>query len=624
MKTLNLILSFYMLVFANFTSFAQTGKLVSESTLSKQILEYNTQLNYNIYSNNMKKFFYFLLLAIVIMPSFTIANNKKIFDLSNYQPYADNRTDDSEAFNALFNDVQNAGGGTVTIPAGEYFLSGLKSLKIPSNTTVFAYGAKFVLPKTLGDQARIVLFKGLDVTNFTWFGGHFEGHCFDHRNPPNTWEPNVTTRIFVISTSEKGKTDRILFRDVSANKIAGAVVNVEGFKKVHDTPEVENFATNVTVENCTFLESGKFMWDYGLLWQIIVFSDEYSDDDLKMAKKYFRNDLVRGGVTLKDGDDKVYFNNTIKPIAKSVSNEASQALCFFDDQLPQNIIRGKQYFVVESAKDYLKISESFDGKPIKFNGSSGLKVKLMNDMFETFMMLYAPTNFGPGKGCIDYVACKNTRISGCSISALGDAMHIFSCHNNIFSNNQILGARMGAFFLAEYSKNSTIVGNTVNGTNGSRVISIEKSNEDVTVIGNTFQNGGRGSWINQPKNLVMKGNIFINNTSKCQHDPWKGRKSYKTGTWQNFAEIYFTTYAEGANYGPVILTDNIFETGPEADAAIQFEKNGVDVWVDGNTFKGHTGVINLNANDSTILFGKNPGAKVFVSKDGGISKYSNK
>ena len=552
------------------------------------------------------------------------STSKTSFNLSQFRPNANGKSDDTPAFQRLFEAVSKFGGGTVTIPAGEYYVSGLSSISLPSNTTVFAYGANFHLPKTLGDQARIVVFKGENITNFTWFGGHFEGYCFDHRNPPNMWEPNVNTRIFVISTSESGKTDHILFRDVSSNKVAGAIVNIEGFKKVHDLPTVENFATNVSVENCTFIDSGKFMWDYGLLWQIIVFSEEYTPSDLAMAKKYFRNDLIRSNVKMNDGDDKILFDNKLNPISISNSALPKDAVCFFGDNLPENIIKGKQYFIVTSTAQYIQVSDQPKGEPITFKGSSSAtKTNLIYNLQDAFYVLYAPIGSGPGKGCVDLVACKNTRITGCKISALGDAMHIHSCHNNIFSNNQILGARMGAFFLAEYSKNSSIVGNTVNGTNGSRIMSIERSNEDVTVIGNTFRNGGRGSWINQPKNLIMQGNIFINNTTKCDPGPWIGRKTFKTGTWESYSEIYFTTYQKGGKYGPVILKDNIFETGPGAAAAIQFEKNGEDVLVEGNFFKGNTGIINLDADDKTITIGKNFGAKVMESKDWGKSKYRN-
>jgi hypothetical protein len=48
----------------------------------------------------------------------------------------------------------------------------------------------------------------------------------------------------------------------------------------------------------------------------------------------------------------------------------------------------------------------------------------------------------------------------------------------------------------------------------------------VTITGNTFRNGGRGSWINQPRNFVLTGNIFVHNTTKNERDPRRGRRSF--------------------------------------------------------------------------------------------------
>ena len=355
------------------------------------------------------------------------------------------------------------------------------------------------------------------------------------------------------------------------------------------------------------------MWDYGLLWQIIVFPEMYTPADVAMARKYFRNDLVRDRVLFKKGEEKVYLANQLKPIPVSVDDMPQHALCFYGAGLPQNIVRGKQYFVVESGVDYIKVSDTAGGKPIPFEDSSNQANHLIYNLSEAYSYLYAPVGAGPGKGCIDLMGCQNTRIQGCNISALGDAMHIHSSYNNVFANNQILGARMGAFFLAEYCKNSTITGNTVDGTNGSRVISIERSNEDVTVMGNTFRGGGRGSWINQPKNLIIQGNIFINNTTKCEHDPWRGRRSFKTGDWESYSEMYFTTYEATGRYGPVILRDNIFVTGPEAKGVMEFFPNGYDVLVEGNVFKGST---------TTILQGEQTDLTVTNNRGGNVRKIS--
>jgi hypothetical protein len=145
---------------------------------------------------------------------------------------------------------------------------------------------------------------------------------------------------------------------------------------------------------------------------------------------------------------------------------------------------------------------------------------------------------------------------------------------------------MGAFFLAEFCKNAVITGNTVDGSNGSRVISVEKSCEDVTIVGNTFRNGGRGSWINQPRNFVLADNIFVNNTTKCERDPRRGRRSFLTGDYERYAEVYFTTHEPGGRYGNVTVRGNIFTSGPHATHAMTFAPGGDSIRVEGNTFRG--------------------------------------
>ena len=549
----------------------------------------------------------------------TFIFGQRTFSLGDYSPICDGKTDDTPVFFKMFDEVAKHGGGHIIIPSGDYFLKGDRPIPLCANITVSAYGARFFLPEELSDRKRIVLFEGTDITNFTWMGGYFKGYCFNPDNAINRWEPNVTTRIIVINTSMYGVTDRITFRDMSSDGVAGAVVNVNGFTERperHDNTDI-NFATNVSALNCTFIDSGKFMWDYGYLWQIIVFAEESTPAQLAMAKKYFRNDLIRENLEMRQGSDRVLLANTGQnsiPVTK-VIDRAREVLCFYGNQLPDNIVKGKQYYVVESTDEYIKVSDTFQGKPITFKGSSGAGASLIWNLDAAFYGLYAPTGQGPGKGCIDFTRCRNTFVSGCKISALGDAMHIYNCHNNIFSGNHILGARMGAFFLAEFCKNSTITGNTVDGCNGSRVMTIEESNEDVTVIGNTFRNGGRGGWINQPKNLIIQGNIFINNTNKGTKEHNKGRRSFKTGGWQTYPEIYFTTYQEGASYGPVVVSNNVFFTSPDAAAVLNFEKNGVDVRVEGNTFNGSTNVILLDEKTTSIYIDKSQGAKIKIGRE---------
>ena len=519
------------------------------------------------------------------------AQPSKTFTLASYRPPADGKADASEAFGKLFADVHAAGGGRVAIPPGTYALAGKAPIKLISNTHVTAEGAVFLLPETLGDKARVVLFAGEDLTDFSWTGGEFRGRCFNPDKDTNTWEPNANTRAILLTTTAKGKTGNLRFRDLKSDGVAGAVISVLGVSEPGSESGVANYATDVTVENCTLLNSGKFMWDYGYLWQITVWPEEHTERERAMAAKYFTTDRVRTGLRGASGDDAIRLDNATEPLPVAKTDGPKDALVFFGDTLPKNVRRGKQYFVVESGKGHIKVAENPGGKAIVFDGGFGPKAKLVHDHFRAFLALYAPLGSGPGKGAFDLVACKDVRVSGCKLSARGDTMHIQKCKNIVFSSNQILGSRMGAFFLAEYCQNATVTGNTIDGTNGSRVMSVEKSCTDVTVTGNTFRNGGRGSWINQPKNFVLSNNVFVNNTTKCERDPKRGRKTFVTGDYETYAELYFTLHQPDGKYGSVVVTGNVFATGPECGAAMTFAPNGTGVIVRDNMIAGQGKVV---------------------------------
>ena len=502
-------------------------------------------------------------------------------------------------------------GGVVTIPPGDYEVSGASPLALASHTTVSAYGARFHLPKILADKARVVVFAGENLTDFRWFGGHFTGHVFDPARVENSWEPNANTRAILITTAPGGRTENLTFRDITSNGISGAVITVLGAEKKGSESKIETFARNVTVENCTLERSGKFMWDYGYLWQQVLWPEDYETWEVQRAWKYFRTDLVRDGVRMEDGGERVLFTPQKRPIAVSASDDPKEALCFFGSALPRNIIRGRQYFVIESGADFVRIADKPGGPAIKFAGGSGEGVKLLHVLGGAYGNLYAPTGSGPGKGAIDLVGCENVIVRGCRLSALGDTMHIQKSQGVIFADNHITGSRMGAFFIAEYCQNATITGNTVDGTNGSRVISVEKSCEDVVITGNTFRNGGRGAWINQPRNFVMTGNVFINNTTKNERDPRRGRRSYLTGDYEQKPELYFTLHERDGSYGPVIVRDNIFVLGKAtASPAVTFAPGGRDLVFSGNTFKEASAIIRVDPSCSEVDVLGNRGATV--------------
>ncbi len=500
--------------------------------------------------------------------------------------------------------------GVVTIPAGDYHLDGSEPIPLRSHTTVMAHGARFLLPKTLPDQARVVVFAGENLAHFAWHGGQFIGHVFDPDRQENSWEPNVSTKGIEITTTQAGGTHDLLFREVQADGLAGAVIGVHGLYEKPSEGEVSVYAERVAIEGCTLLRSGKFMWDYGYLWQILTFPEAYETWEVERAQRYFRTDLMRE-VKMTAGEDRVRFDNTNRPLAVSLTDEPKEALTFMGADLPSNLVRGQQYFVVETAPDFIKIAEQPQGPPLRFetNGHGQLAFNLS----ATYLSAYAPTGSAAGKGAFDVVGARDVRVIGCQLSAIGDTMHIQRCQNIVFANNHILGSRMGAFFLAEFCQNATITGNLVDGTNGSRVVSVEKSCTDVTMIGNTFRNGGRGAWINQPVNFILIGNVFVNNTTKNEPDLRRGRIAYRTGKPGEFPELYFTIYEPDASYGPVIVRDNVFVVGDSApQEAVTFAPNGRDLQFTGNTFQNKAITIVVDPSCVNTQIERNRGAETQV------------
>ncbi len=106
--------------------------------------------------------------------------------------------------------------------------------------------------------------------------------------------------------------------------------------------DVETYASNITLENCELLRSGKFMWDYGYLWQITVWPEAHSERERAMAQRYFPHENVHGPVQMSAGSDRVMFDN--KAGLSIEKQNAKGGVVFFGDSLPENIVKGKHTF----------------------------------------------------------------------------------------------------------------------------------------------------------------------------------------------------------------------------------------------------------------------------------------
>ncbi|HCS54667.1 MAG TPA: hypothetical protein DIW81_24290, partial [Planctomycetaceae bacterium] len=125
----------------------------------------------------------------------------------------------------------------------------------------------------------------------------------------------------------------------------------------------------------------------GYLWQITVWPEDYNEAERTLAAKYFPLEYIRGPLRMKQGDDCVYFDNA-KPLPVSERDyRGQQSLCFYDDDLPSNIVRGRQYFIVESDSEFIRIADKPGGTPIRFASDSGPDTKLMYPLFHAHLAL---------------------------------------------------------------------------------------------------------------------------------------------------------------------------------------------------------------------------------------------
>jgi hypothetical protein len=431
---------------------------------------------------------------------------------------ADGVTDDSAALAARL-----ATGGVVRIPPGDYFLSGERAIPLFSRTHVVAQGARFHLPERLGEGRHLTLFRGTDIADFTWEGGTFLGCCFDPDRRENPWAPNACTRAIVVEATEPGACRDLSFREISGRGLAGAVVTVAGAPHPERADEVAVFAERVSVRDCELIECGKFMWDYGYLWQILVWPEDYPAYQRKMAGRHFSGRLRHPVGRLADGEDRV-------PVALE---EPVEDVCFFGDRLPANLVRGKRYHVVEQGEDHLRIAESPGGNPIRFEGDGGPEVQLIHGLHAAFYRLFWPIGCGPGKGAVDLSCCRHTVLTGNRLSARGDTMHLQRCHHN----------------------------------------------------------------------------VFVNNTTKGEPDPARGRRSYETGDYERWPEMYFTTHEPGGTYGPLIISDNVFVTGSQAREALHFESGGRDISLTGNHFRGPVRAVEFESGCEGVHKAGNQGSR---------------
>ena len=494
----------------------------------------------------------------------------------NLNDYLDGKTCE-EAFTACFAAAERLRLPVkLIIPPSEYHLSALEPIRLFSGLHIVAEGAEFFFPESMEEPVHRDMFSGTDVCDFSWQGGRFHGHVYDVPPAIPKWRPDACSRGIAINTSANGRTSGLRFDGIDGVDCAGSVVSVYG----HSYGGVCNKASNIVVTNCNLDRCGKFMWDYGYLWERLAFAELFTAAEHDVAEQYFNMQNVSGDVRF-NGD---YIEVEGLPMLKPEARYPFDGICFFGDNIPPEIQKGRAYFIIGEKDGRITISDTPGGAPLKTTSSHGGS-RLFRNLFDIFHWAYAPQNQGPGKGGLDLICCRDVSVSGCSISANGDTMHIKESSDVVFCNNRIKGSRMGAFFLAFDCDHVTASGNVVNGTNGSRVLTVEKGCRDVVISDNVFYNGGRGCWFNNVESLVLKGNVFRDNVLKGV--PSCGRRSPFSGEFECYPELYFAHACKG--YGNIVVSGNIMQaTESNTEPTILFQEKGHDIVVENNIFRSGT------------------------------------
>ena len=119
------------------------------------------------------------------------------------------------AFRACFSAARkNNGPVKIVIAPGEYPMSPMEPIELFSDLSIEAEGAKFIWPLHWTGPVHRDMFKGVDICNFSWNGGCFEGHVFDVPPAIPTWEPECCARCIVIETTADGRTENLHFQNI--------------------------------------------------------------------------------------------------------------------------------------------------------------------------------------------------------------------------------------------------------------------------------------------------------------------------------------------------------------------------------------------------------------------------
>jgi parallel beta-helix repeat protein len=186
------------------------------------------------------------------------------------------------------------------------------------------------------------------------------------------------------------------------------------------------------------------------------------------------------------------------------------------------------------------------------------------------------------QGSVAFYFVDGFVVRGCRFEASrSDGTHFYRCRHGQVSDNRIVRAKMGGYFLETCEH--ILATNNIIQDNGSRGVTIERGCRACTLIGNTIEGSGReGLWMPDSADCIVSNNAFLKN----------GRKDNGTGRFQIWdANITINETPKDPSNSPTencIVSHNLFETGSDQVAAIRIDTEVTvrNVVIEGNVLFG--------------------------------------
>ena len=530
----------------------------------------------------------------------------------------DGVTDDQAALKTLFHTLKNKRGTNTVIFSPKTYYLGCNwtntLIEIPSHCTVHAYGASFLFPTNLpvpnpNEYAQQRLFQDVGVTNFAWRGGTFIGFAFDPYHvggyKQNGWLPAQGVLPFRILSSTNLPSSGLSFVDVSVIRNGSAFIYASGESQGFFNSENSNVGTTdqyvdgVRIINCHFANCGSFWWGYGWLWQISTWATNYPSDLVEMADVYISSAYKYAGLATTSNSPIISLPPGASVPKTPLDGSDNYTVSFYGTNLPNEIVRGQHYYLRPGAnQDGFSVSTTYSGTPINF-ASNVTDIKMFYNLQQVYFGFAVPAGSGIN-GVIALFDCKNVDIFGNTISGLGDTTRIFRSRDVNIKGNFVNGTRMGGLFAQGYCSRLNIVGNIIDGGDGSLCLDLGALNSDVVIKGNTFTNGGRGCNLNASTNLVIEGNRFANNVNKGNRDWNRGIRNYYNGDWSLFNQISFLPY-NGAGFSNVVFEGNVVtNSSPPPANMMSLATNPDQFLLSNNLLWGSNQVVQIQGGASSL------------------------